>query len=125
MSAAPRRAPALSRLTAPLLRLLNAATIDEVLAESAALLATLAGVPTAATFVIERDCAIHEGWFPRPASSGAPLGPELRTLAVDVVRAASVESEPRRLRPDVWARPLLLRSAGHVVGAVVLVTDAE
>jgi len=88
------RSAGLDRLTAPLLRVLNAESADRVLSEAAQLLATLTGARAAAAFMIEGDCAIHEGWYPESAAGGSRETGDLRTLASSCARRAERSAPP-------------------------------
>ena len=117
------RSAGLDRLTAPLLRVLNAESADRVLSEAAQLLATLTGARAAAAFMIEGDCAIHEGWYPESAAGGSPETGDLRTLAIDSVRSGAAIDPPAGDAAHGTPRVVLLRSQGRTLGAAVVVLE--
>jgi len=108
------------RLTQPLIGMLGAETLPRLLAEAVALMAELAGATTAAAFTIEAEQVLEEAWVPGPGPANDAIGRQLRSFALQSVRANEPMALPPRDGKEGWIRVLLLRAQGRSVGAVSL-----
>jgi PAS domain S-box-containing protein len=108
------------RLTSLLLRLLGADSVQRVLEEAVALMASIVEAPAAAAFTIEAEQVLEEAWHPGTEISGEPVGRQLRSFALQSVRSGEPVSLPPRDGAEGSIRVVLLRAQGRSLGAVAL-----
>jgi len=108
------------RLTSQLLQLLGADSVQRVLEEAVALMASLVDAPAAAAFTIEAEQVLEEAWHPGADLAGEPIGRQLRSFALQSVRSGEPLSLPPREGVEGAIRVLLLRAQGRSLGAVAL-----
>jgi PAS domain S-box-containing protein len=108
------------QLTSHLLRLLGADSVQRVLEEAVALMASLVGAPAAAAFTIEADQVLEEAWQPGVELASEPIGRQLRSFALQSVRSGEPLSLPPREGIEGAIRVVLLRAQGRSLGAVAL-----
>jgi len=114
------------RLTSHLLQLLRADSVQRVLEEAVALMASIVDAPTAAAFTIEAEQVLEEAWHPGANVAGEPIGRQLRSFALQSAKSG----EPLSLPPREGGAPgeagpggirvVLLRAQGRSLGAVAL-----
>jgi PAS domain S-box-containing protein len=118
----PRPAAEWNRLAGPLLRMLGGDSSQALLAGAAELLATISGANASAAFLIDADQVIDEAWFQGGEVAPSRTGLQVKTLALQSVRAGG----PVELPPadkGVRIRIVLLRSQAGIAGAAGLVFD--
>src|SRR5580765_1698915 len=108
------------RLTSHLLQLLGADSVQRVLEEAVALMASIVDAPAAAAFTIEAEQVLEEAWHPGAEVAGEPIGRQLRSFALQSVRSGEPLSLPPREGVEGAIRVLLLRAQGRSLGAVAL-----
>ena len=114
------------RLTSHLLQLLGADSVQRVLEEAVALMASIVDAPAAAAFTIEAEQVLEEAWHPGANLAGEPIGRQLRSFALQSAKSG----EPLSLPPREGGAPgeagpggirvVLLRAQGRSLGAVAL-----
>jgi PAS domain S-box-containing protein len=108
------------RLTSLLLQLLGADSVQRVLEEAVALMASIVDAPAAAAFTIEAEQVLEEAWHPGAEVAGEPIGRQLRSFALQSVRGGEPLSLPPREGVEGAIRVVLLRAQGRSLGAVAL-----
>ena len=114
------------RLTSHLLQLLRADSVQRVLEEAVALMASIVDAPAAAAFTIEAEQVLEEAWHPGANLAAEPIGRQLRSFALQSAKSG----EPLSLPPREGGAPgetgpggirvVLLRAQGRSLGAVAL-----
>jgi hypothetical protein len=84
------------RLTLLLLQLLGADSVQRVLDEAVALMASIVDSTAAAAFTIEAEQVLEEAWHPGVDVAGEPVGRQLRSFALQSVRSGEPLSLPPR-----------------------------
>src|SRR5262245_23115584 len=108
--ARPRPPADWQRLTQPLIGMPGAGSVPRLLTEAVALMAELAGATTAAAFTIEAEQVLEEAWMPGPGPANDAIGRQLKSFALQSVRAGQAMALPPRDGKEGWIRVLLLRA---------------
>jgi PAS domain S-box-containing protein len=112
------------RLTSLLLQLLGADSVQRVLEEAVALMASIVEATAVAAFTIEAEQVLEEAWHPGGDISGEPVGRQLRSFALQSVRSGEPLSLPPREGLEGSIQVLLLRAQGRTHGAVALWSES-
>ena len=108
------------RLISLLLQLLGADSVQRVLEEAVALMASIVDAPAAAAFTIEAEQVLEEAWHPGAELASEPIGRQLRSFALQSARSGEPLSLPPREGIEGGIRVVLLRAQGRSLGAVAL-----
>src|SRR5262245_12147112 len=84
------------RLTSLLLQLLGADSVQRVLEEALALMASIVDAPAAAAFTIEAEQVLEEAWHPGAHLAGEPIGRQLKSFALQSAKSGEPLSLPPR-----------------------------
>src|SRR5262245_4348250 len=108
------------RLTSLLLQLLGADSVQHVLEEAVALMASIVDAAAAAAFTIEAEQVLEDAWQPGTEIAGEPIGRQLRSFALQSVRGGDALWLPPREGLEVAIQLVLVRAQGKSHGAVAL-----
>ena len=108
------------RLTTLLLQLLGADSVQRVLEEAVALMASIVEATAAAAFTIEAEQVLDEAWHPGAPVAGETIGRQLRSFALQSVRSGEALALPPREGMEGAIQVVLLRAQGRALGAVAL-----
>jgi PAS domain S-box-containing protein len=103
-----------------LLGLLGADSVQHVLEQAVALMASIVDAAAAGAFTIEAEQVLDEAWLPAAEVAGEPIGRQLRSFALQSVKGGEPLSLPPRDGLEGATQVLLLKAQGRSLGAVAL-----
>jgi PAS domain S-box-containing protein len=103
-----------------LLGLLGADSVQHVLEQAVALMASIVDAAAAGAFTVEDEQVLDEAWLPAAEVAGEPIGRQLRSFALQSVKGGEPLSLPPRDGVEGATQVLLLKAQGRSLGAVAL-----
>ena len=116
----PRPGADQERMISLLLGLLGADSVQHVLEQAVALMASIVDAAAAGAFTVEAEQVLDEAWLPAAEVAGEPIGRQLRSFALQSVKGGEPLSLPPRDGVEGATQVLLLKAQGRSLGAVAL-----